>query len=386
MPCTSTEHTIEIGDSRELSSLSDESVDLVVTSPPYPMIEMWDALFRRLDPEIRDLAGAPGVRISETAPLDAYERMHRQLDRVWGECYRCLRPGGGLCINIGDATRTIDGRFRLYPNHARIVDSCVEIGFDTLPIIFWQKPTNAPNKFMGSGMYPPGAYPTLEHEYILVFRKGGKRIFSSPEARRTRRESAYFWEERNVWFSDFWQLKGSRQSLAGSATRERSGAFPLELAFRLVSMFSVRADTVLDPFLGTGTTLLAAALGCRNSIGIEIDPGLGEEAAARLRGSSETLRRYQLARVDRHLAFAEERRLGGKPCKYRNEPHGFPVVTRQECDLRIDVVNEVAPIAQEESGFGLSVDYRPYGQGSAAIASDNLSRPGDLAGLFDTGG
>ena len=108
---------------------------------------------------------------------------------------------------------------------------------------------------MGSGMLPAGAYVTLEHEHILVLRKGNKRNFKTPEEKLRRQKSAFFWEERNLWFSDLWEdLKGTKQNNIDKNIRERSGAYPFELAYRLINMLSLREDKVLDPFLGTGTT------------------------------------------------------------------------------------------------------------------------------------
>ena len=156
----------------------------------------------------------------------------------------------------------------------RILTRCLSLGFDILPAVLWRKQTNAPNKFMGSGMLPAGAYVTLEHEFILIMRKGSKRRVESPREKRVRRESAFFWEERNRWFSDVWDFKGTRQALGHPDLRERSAAFPFELPFRLINMYSMRGDTVLDPFVGTGTTVLAAMAGGRHSIGVDIDETL----------------------------------------------------------------------------------------------------------------
>ena len=134
-----------------------------------------------------------------------------------------------------------------------------------------------PNKFMGSGMLPAGAYATLEHEYILILRKGNKREFKSKEDKLRRQQSAFFWEERNVWFSDIWEdLKGTKQNNIDKHIRERSGAYPFELPYRIINMFSLRGDTVLDPFLGTGTTTLACMATARNSIGYEVNPNFKE--------------------------------------------------------------------------------------------------------------
>ena len=105
------------------------------------------------------------------------------------------------------------------------------MGFTNLPEIIWRKPTNSPNKFMGSGMLPAGAYVTLEHEFILIFRKGGKRIFKSDAEKLKRQQSAFFWEERNVWFSDLWTLTGTNQKLNNKNSRERSAAYPFDLAY-----------------------------------------------------------------------------------------------------------------------------------------------------------
>lgn len=146
-------HQIFTGDSRDLSRFPDESTHLVVTSPPYPMIAMWDDLFISLDPEIGD-------RLEASDGKEAFELMHRELDKVWVHVHRILDHGGIAGINIGDAVRKLDasdaGRFRLYSNHSRILKSFIDLGFDVLPSVLWRKQTNAPNKFMGSGMLPAG--------------------------------------------------------------------------------------------------------------------------------------------------------------------------------------------------------------------------------------
>src|SRR3989338_8311421 len=141
-----------------LSSIPDSSADLVVTSPPYPMIAMWDDIFAQQNPEIK-------AALEEKNGARAFELMHQELDKVWTELRRVLKKGGMACINIGNATRTIDGTFQVYNSHARILQHCTKMGFQSLPAIIWRKPTNAPNKFMGSGMLPPGAYVTMEHEF-----------------------------------------------------------------------------------------------------------------------------------------------------------------------------------------------------------------------------
>ncbi len=263
-----TTHRIYYNDSKNMKELNDESVHLMLTSPPYPMIEMWDEVFSSQNKSIKDALENQDGNL-------AYDLMHKELDKVWKEVARVLIPGGIACINIGDATRTINTHFRLYPSHVNIVHSLRKLGLQSLPGILWRKPTNAPNKFMGSGMLPPGAYLTLEHEHILIFRKGNKRDFKSIKNKQNRQESSYFWEERNKWFSDIWELKGEKQDLKKNDNgRNRSAAFPFELAYRLINMFSVKGDVVLDPFLGTGTTTFASMIACRDSIGYEIDQNL----------------------------------------------------------------------------------------------------------------
>jgi DNA modification methylase len=342
-----TSHAVVIADSAQLSFVADGSVALVVTSPPYPMIAMWDGHFRARDPAIgRALDGNDGAA--------AFELMHRDLDRVWSEVHRVLIDGGIACINIGDAVRTLGGRFQLHPNHARILDAGRALGFEVLPAVLWRKTTNAPNKFMGSGMLPAGAYVTLEHEYILVLRKNGRRLFVTAEAKARRRASAYFWEERNTWFSDVWDQRGARQALTDQGARQRSAAFPFDIAWRLILMYSVRGDTVLDPFLGTGTTVLAAMAAGRNSIGVEIDPALApvvRAAAEELKDEANALIR---ARLTAHEQFVAQREREGTPLGHRNRVHGFPVMTAQEEDLLLEVVDRVEALP----GGRFAISYR----------------------------
>ena len=277
---TTSTHKLVVEDARNASLIADNSVELVVTSPPYPMIKMWDDTFTQQHKRIRRA-------LSLGKGNDAFELMHRVLNRIWKEVDRSLVPGGICCINVGDATRSIGGQFSLYPNHQRVQQQFLKLGYQCLPSVLWRKVTNAPNKFMGSGMMPPSAYVTLEHEWILIFRKNGRRQFTSDEEQTNRHSSAYFWEERNVWFSDTWQLPGTTQQLNLLGRRSRSGAYPFELPYRLINMYSVKGDTVLDPFLGTGTTMFAAMASERNSIGIEIDESLHEFLLSQI--STETI-------------------------------------------------------------------------------------------------
>ena len=334
-----TTHTNYICNAAKMKKLTARSVNLVVTSPPYPMIDMWDDIFCTQDPKI-DKA------LKKTDGNLAFELMHKVLDRVWKEVFRVLSPGGFACINIGDATRTMGDIFGLYPNHARILSATQALGFTALPCILWRKQTNAPNKFMGSGMLPAGAYVTLEHEYILILRKGGKREFISPAAKENRHKSALFWEERNQWFSDIWMdLKGTRQAMGKQKTRNRSGAFPFDLAYRLINMYSVKGDLVLDPFLGTGTTTLAAMAAGRNSAGYEIDQGLLENFYDKCDSSLDYFSSVIQNRIDLHSQFVRERLEAGKPIKHENTHYGFPVVTSQEKKLVFSL-----PVSIEQQG------------------------------------
>ncbi len=197
--------------------------------------------------------------------------MHETLLPTWEEIYRVLVPGGIVCINIGDATRKINGIFRLFPNHSKIIEHFEKIGFVTLPYILWKKPTNKPNAFLGSGFLPPNAYVTLDVEFILIFRKGKPRKFKPKDPLRY--ASAYTKEERDKWFSQIWEdIRGDKQ--IHPKIERRTASYPEEIPRRLIRMFSIIGDTVLDPFLGTGTTTKVAIELKRNSIGYEIDENL----------------------------------------------------------------------------------------------------------------
>ncbi len=258
-----------------MSEIDDGSVQLMVTSPPYPMIAMWDELFCKADPKIATLWRKLERRASDATVRQLYKLMHENLAKVWAETYRVLSDGGIAAINIGDATRNINGKFQLFPNHSRITEVCEKIGFTTLPYILWKKPTNRPKykgkgAFLGSGFLPPNAYVTLDCEFILLFRKGKLRKFEPHQ--QDRYESKFTKGQRDVWFSQIWDFKGTRQTV--SELERRTAAYPDEVAERLIRMFSVRGEKVLDPFLGSGTTTKVAIVNERNSIGYEADAKL----------------------------------------------------------------------------------------------------------------
>lgn len=330
-----TRHHTYFENSKNMAAIPSNSVDLVVTSPPYPMIEMWDHMFAEQHPQIRNALK------SKKSPL-AFELMHNQLDEVWREVHRVLKKGGIACINIGDAARTINDNFTLYPNHARILSYLIQVGFHGLPLILWRKQTNAPNKFMGSGMLPSGAYVTLEHEYILILRKGPKREFKTDAEKKIRRESALFWEERNVWYSDVWlDLKGTVQKLDKNSIRLRNAAFPFDLPYRLINMFSVKGDTVLDPFLGTGTAMRAAIATARNSIGFELDQSFRKDILPDKDVLVKFANEKILDRIERHLEFVQKRLETKGQLKYINKFYKFPVMTSQETELILNPLETI---------------------------------------------
>jgi len=172
---------------------------------------------------------------------------------------------------------------------------------------------------MGSGMVPPNAYVTLEHEYILPFRKGDRRSFAANADHRY--DAAYFWEERNRWFSDLWtELRGTLQSLDDDDLRDRSAAFPFGLPYRLINMFSVYGDTVCDPFFGTGTTGLAAAVAGRNSVGYELDPAFASVFEDRIDDVPALSRQVIDDRLTAHRTFVADEQAAGETFDYEADP------------------------------------------------------------------
>jgi len=333
MQSFTTKHVINFENSNVMKDVADESVDLVVTSPPYPMIEMWNELFFKINPKIKTF-------LDKGQGKDAHDLMLEALNETWVQVHRILKKGGIACINIGDATRKIGNNFQVFPNHAKIIDQFQALGFLILPEILWRKQSTKPNKFMGSGMLPTSAYVTQEHEYILIFRKGESRSFPPKDVMRYK--SAYFWEERNVWFSDLWMdLKGIPQKLSNNNVRERSAAYPFELAYRLINMYSVQGDLVLDPFLGTGTTTLASMISGRNSIGYEIDENFQKLIQNGINNIVKFSEKYIQARINNHLKFIQKRIEDNKDIKYESQVHGFKVMTKQEVVIDLKTIKKV---------------------------------------------
>lgn len=332
----STNHYFYHANSNNLSFIPDNSVALIVTSPPYPMVPMWDQMFTQQDPTI-----------DFTRPDDAFHKMHVILNNTWKEFDRILIDGGIVCINIGGSTRTFDNNYKMFPNCSEIVQYfCNNDNYNMLPYIIWSKPSNKPNNFLGSGMYPVHSYVTQEHEYILIFRKGNKRVFRDKSA-EIRRNSAYFYEERNVWFSDLWNINGVTQKLNIEGARDRSGAYPFEIAYRLINMYSIKGDTVLDPFAGTETTTMACMASERNSISIDCEPLLQEFAFNKCCDSKNTINTYITKRIENHVKCAHENNY-----TLQNTYHDFNVKTNQETDLSIRKITDITA-----KDYVLNVEY-----------------------------
>lgn len=261
-------HKLINGDARDLSFLDDESVHLVVTSPPY-----WNLKRYNENPD-------------QLGHIQDYETFLAELQKVWRQVFRVLVPGGRLVCVVGDVcvARRDFGRHLVFPLHADICVMCRRIGFDNLNPIIWHKIANASyevtngSKFLGKP-YEPNAIIKNDMEFILMQRKpGGYRKPTNSQ----REESRITKGEFDRWFQQIWNIPGA-------STKQHPAPFPLELAIRIVRMFSFTGDTVLDPFCGSGTTLIAALRTRRNSIGVEIDPEYCRMAARYLKAESTDL-------------------------------------------------------------------------------------------------
>jgi len=256
------------GDARDLSFLEDESVHLIVTSPPY-----WNLKRYNENP-------------SQLGHIQNYETFLTELENVWREVFRVLVPGGRLVCVVGDVcvSRRKFGRHLVFPLHADICVLCRKIGFDNLNPIIWYKIANATfevangSKFLGKP-YEPNAIIKNDMEFILMQRKpGGYRKPTQEQRILSKIDKKDF----DNWFRQIW-------TIPGASTRNHPAPFPLELATRLVRMFSFHGDTILDPFCGTGTTMIAALMNGRNCIGIDIDPEYCRMAARYLKAESGNL-------------------------------------------------------------------------------------------------
>jgi len=256
-----TKQLLRCGDARELDWIPDESVHLALTSPPYWTLKEYPA------------------HKSQLGLIANYEEFHDELDKVWKHSYRALVPGGRLVCVVGDVclARRRHGRHMVMPLHADIVVRCRRIGFDNLTPILWYKISNAAHEiengssFLGKP-YEPNAIIKNDVEFILMLRKPGGYRKPTDEQRDASRLTK---EEHHDWFQQVW-------TMPGASTRQHPAPYPPELAYRLVRMFSFTGDTVVDPFMGTGTTLWAAASCGRHGIGVEIDESYYRKAKLRL--------------------------------------------------------------------------------------------------------
>lgn len=299
-----TVHRLINGDSRDLSFLDDDSIHLVVTSPPY-----WNLKRYNENPD-------------QLGHIQDYESFLFELEKVWRHVNRVLVPGGRLVCVVGDVcvARRNFGRHLVFPLHSDISVICRRIGFDNLNPIIWHKIANASyevengSKFLGKP-YEPNAIVKNDIEFILMQRKPGG--YRKPTTKQ-REESRIGKEDFDRWFQQIWKI-------TGASTKQHPAPFPMELATRLVRMFSFTGDTVLDPFCGSGTTMIAAFRTGRNSIGVEIDPEYCRMAARFLKAESANLfstaelRFEKIATETPNLAREDQALYELRPAKKRLE-------------------------------------------------------------------
>ncbi len=279
LPAIPTHHDLWCHDARELNFIPDNTVHLVLTSPPYWTLKTYNP--------------SPG----QLGDIVGYDDFLAELDRVWRHCFRILVPGGRLVCVVGDvclSRRKNAGEHTVVPLHASIQEHCRAIGYTNLAPIIWNKIANAVYEAEGNGggflgkPYEPNAIIKNDIEFILMERKPGGYRSPSLAARLLSVISA---ENHRAWFQQIWT------GLTGASTRQHPAPFPLELAERLIRMFSFVGDTVLDPFLGTGTTTVAAARWGRNSIGVEVDPDYFNLACQRIADDTPRLLTHREIRI-----------------------------------------------------------------------------------------
>lgn len=296
-------HTIINGDSRKMTEVPDKSVHLVITSPPY-----W---------QLKDYGTDDQIGFNDT-----YEAYINHLNLVWKECYRVLYDGCRLCINIGDqfARSVYYGRYKVIPIHSEIIRFCEAVGFDFMGQIIWQKATTmnttGGGAVMGSFPHPRNGIVKLDFEYILLFKKQGNAPKPTSEQKA---QSAMTNEEWNTYFNGHWYFNGAKQD-------KHLAMFPEELPKRLIKMFSFPEETVLDPFMGSGTTAAVANTLGRNSIGYEINPDFIPLIQERIKGDLYSDPIIKLIKQEGTINFKEE---------IQQLPYQF--VDTHKIDKKIDV-------------------------------------------------
>ena len=275
---------IIIGDSRKMVEVKDNSIQLVVTSPPYWSIKNYGV----------------GNQIGYGQNLHEYLK---DLYRVWKECFRVLKPGRRLCINIGDqfARSIIYGRYKVIPLHAELIAQCEDIGFDYMGSIIWQKKTTMNTtggaNVMGSYPYPPNGMIEIDYEHILIFKKPGE---SDTIPKEIKKESKLTKEEWKEYFYGHWYFGGARQI-------DHQAMFPDELPRRLIKMFTFVGETVLDPFLGSGTTAKVALELNRNAIGYEINEKFLEVIKKKVKVDDLDMLNKKIEIIERNEAIIPEK-------------------------------------------------------------------------------
>ena len=318
-----THHKIIIGDSRWMVEVADESVHLVITSPPY-----W---------QLKDYGDGNQIGFD-----DSYEDYINNLNLAWKECHRVLKKGCRLCVNIGDqfARAVYYGRYKVIPIRTEIIKFCETVGFDYMGAIIWQKVTTCNTTggatIMGSFPFPRNGILKIDYEFILIFKKHGKAPRVSKETKEKSRMTIKEWNE---FFAGHWNIPGEKQD-------KHLAVFPEEIPRRLIKMFSFVNDTVLDPFVGSGTTCLAAKKLQRNSIGYEVNPDF-------------------LTLIEKKLGIHE---------KGIFEDSDFEIIRRDRAEIDCEKVSKELPyVFRDPVKFDKKVDPRKLQFGSK-ISDSNVAR------------
>lgn len=290
-----TKHVLINGDSRNMALLPDKSVHLVITSPPY-----W---------QLKDYGNDGQIGFH-----DSYENYINQLNIVWSECNRVLKEGCRLCINIGDqfARSVYYGRYKVIPIRTEIIRFCETIGLDYMGAIIWQKQTTMNTTggaaVMGSFPYPRNGILKIDYEFILIFKKQGKAPKPTSEQKTASEMSK---EEWNKYFSSHWTFGGAKQD-------KHIAVFPEELPHRLIRMFSFVGETVLDPFMGSGTTALAAKHNGRNSVGYEINPDFKDIYREKIEAESDIFHESECVYLADNATFDSQEKIEKLPYFFRD--------------------------------------------------------------------